>query len=106
LFERGHGEYIEVGGQNIENMFSIKEKHKGRLKKKWRGHMSSCGNTNRPSILLMVYIHLKDTINQPFIINLSNHFGVIFSSIKDGCSLTFLKLLFLTLLMIYHSSIY
>lgn len=66
--------------------------------------MSSCGN--RPSEHLRVYIHLKDNSYQTFIINVPHQVGAIFPGMKDECSLSFLKLLFLTLLMICHSSNY
>lgn len=69
-----------------------------------RDHISSCGN--RPSEHLRVYIHLKDNSYQPFIINVPHQAGAIFPGMKDECSLTFLKLLFLTLLMNCHSSNY
>lgn len=68
--------------------------------------MSSCGNRNRPSKRLSVYIHLKDNSYQPFIINVPHQLGAIFPGMKDICSLTLLKLLFLSLLMICHSSNY
>lgn len=91
-------------GKTVIRINCIKIFFNEKKRKIKRDHISSRGN--RPSEHLRVYIHLKDNSYQTFIINVPHQVGAIFPGMKDECSLTFLKLLFLTLLMICHSSNY